>query len=98
MKTLISGICALLAVTACGSTSVAVASTPTPSPSAVTSPASLFSCRLAIGGVLASPPQGHPHHHTRPPGHPQQEGEGGFLDPSTRPGHPGGAQGRGPHH
>src|SRR5256885_15453918 len=83
MKTLISGICALLAVSACGSTSAAMHSTPTPSPVAVTSPASLSSCRLAIGGFVPSAAKGQPDHSTGPDGYPNQEGKGGFLDLST---------------
>src|SRR2546430_12586621 len=83
MKTLISGICALLAVSACGSTSAAVHSTPTPSPVAVTSPASLSSCRLAIGGFVPSAPKGQPDHSIGADGYPNQQGMGGFFDLST---------------
>ncbi len=83
MKTLMAGIAALVAVTACGSTSVARHSMSTPSPAAVGSPATLASCRLPIGGFVPGAQKGQPDHSTSADGYPNQQGMGGFLDLST---------------
>ena len=83
MKTLITAIAALVVFTACGSTSVAQHSAATPTASAASSPASLTSCKLPVGGFVPGAPKGQPDHSIGADGYPNQQGMGGFLDLST---------------